>query len=362
MAYVTLSVANGTLTFGGTAGLDFSSGTGTGDASMSFSGTAADINAALGELTYTPDGHFSGLDQVDVAVDDSTSAGAGTTARGVVPIDVGSGATSSDGPNVAAPDEESTDVDTALVFSVADENFIAVDDSAAPDTSLQVTLSVSNGVLTLAATDGIAFASGSSDGTATLTFTGTALAINAALDGLTYTPAADFNGDDTLDISVVDSTTVGTGPGTATASVDISVAYPPPDLTAPDDMTVAAGTTVTLTARATSEAGIASVASSFSYDGGDFVVDPTLTTLSVPYDFSTYGEYDVLVQVTDTDGQVSEDGFHVTVTEDAAAQLPRRGFAQSRAGRFGSHVHGGGRGRSGRAGHHQHLCGLGRDR
>ncbi len=141
-------------------------------------------------------------------------------------------------------------------------------------------------------------------------------AINAALDGLTYTRRG-FQRDDTLDISVVDSTTVGTGPGTATASVDISVAYPPPDLTAPDDMTVAAGSTVTLTATASSEAGIASVAWLFSYEGGDYVVDPTLTTLSVPYTFDQYGDYDVLVEVTDTNGQVSEDGFSVTVTEDA---------------------------------------------
>src|SRR5206468_699625 len=43
---VTLSVSSGTLTLAQTAGLTFSSGTGTNNATMTFSGTLASINAA----------------------------------------------------------------------------------------------------------------------------------------------------------------------------------------------------------------------------------------------------------------------------------------------------------------------------
>ena len=44
---VTVGVSNGTLTLSGVSGLTFSSGDGSADATMTFTGTAADINAAL---------------------------------------------------------------------------------------------------------------------------------------------------------------------------------------------------------------------------------------------------------------------------------------------------------------------------
>ena len=52
---ISLSSTNGTLiTLPAAAGLSFSSGDGTADASLSFSGTLTDINAALNGLTITP--------------------------------------------------------------------------------------------------------------------------------------------------------------------------------------------------------------------------------------------------------------------------------------------------------------------
>ncbi|MBM3964384.1 MAG: DUF4347 domain-containing protein, partial [Planctomycetes bacterium] len=50
---VTLSVARGTLTLAGTTGLSFTAGTGTANASMTFTGSVASINAALNGLRYT---------------------------------------------------------------------------------------------------------------------------------------------------------------------------------------------------------------------------------------------------------------------------------------------------------------------
>jgi hypothetical protein len=44
---VTLTATNGTLTLSGTTGLSFSGGDGTADASMTFTGTITNINAAL---------------------------------------------------------------------------------------------------------------------------------------------------------------------------------------------------------------------------------------------------------------------------------------------------------------------------
>ena len=50
---VTLTAGTGTLTLNGTAGLNFTTGDGTADTTMTFSGTLADINNALAGLSYT---------------------------------------------------------------------------------------------------------------------------------------------------------------------------------------------------------------------------------------------------------------------------------------------------------------------
>jgi hypothetical protein len=95
----------------------------------------------------------------------------------------------------------------------------------------------------------------------------------------------------------------------------VTVAPPPPTVTVPNDMTVNAGDTVTLQADASDPNTIASVQWQFSFDGGDFVTDPSLTTLTPTYTFADFGEYDVLVQVTDTNGTTGENSFHVSVNE-----------------------------------------------
>src|SRR5690606_32634052 len=51
---VTLSATHGLLTLSGTAGLTFTTGSGTDEGTMTFAGTIADINAALGGLTFRP--------------------------------------------------------------------------------------------------------------------------------------------------------------------------------------------------------------------------------------------------------------------------------------------------------------------
>lgn len=84
--------------------------------------------------------------------------------------------------------------DSTKVFSAATFNQISV---SAPDTgsNLRVLLSaVDGGRLTLTGTAGLTFQAG--DGTAdlTMTFTGTPAAVNAALDGLRYTPNPSYSG------------------------------------------------------------------------------------------------------------------------------------------------------------------------
>ena len=73
---VTLDVANGDLALTGTAGLTQTDADGT-DGTLAFSGTLADVNAALAGLEYTGDADFNGQDFLNVAVDDNGNTGTG---------------------------------------------------------------------------------------------------------------------------------------------------------------------------------------------------------------------------------------------------------------------------------------------
>jgi hypothetical protein len=92
---VRLRVTNGTLSLSGTAGLIFLAGDGSEDRTLTFTGTVADVNAALDGLVYTPDPGFLGSDQVLVEALDSARTG-------TVPIEVGPN-TLRDGPGVFDP-------------------------------------------------------------------------------------------------------------------------------------------------------------------------------------------------------------------------------------------------------------------
>ena len=112
-----------------------------------------------------------------------------------------------DAPINTVPGGQTVAEDTILPIvgvSVAD-----IDSSA-----LTTTLSVAHGILNVTAGPGV-----TGNGTASVTITGTAAEINAALAGLAYTGNLDFNGPDTL--------TVATNDGTATATDTIAITVNP---------------------------------------------------------------------------------------------------------------------------------------
>lgn len=116
-----------------------------------------------------------------------------------------------DAPINAVPGAQTTNEDTAIVFSSGNGNSISVSDADAGPNSVQVTLTGTNGTITLSGTSGLTFSVG--DGTAdnTLTFTGTIMDINAVLDGLSFTPSTDFSGAASLVITTNDQGNSGSG-------------------------------------------------------------------------------------------------------------------------------------------------------
>lgn len=124
--------------------------------------------------------------------------------------------------------------DGSLVFSASDGNAITVTDDDAylgrpesnpnfsvPHGVLRVTLTVSAGMMTLSDTTGLTFGTGDGTDDATMTFSGTIADINAALEGLTYTPPQDAFGTETLTIMTEDLGNFGPPPLDPQSDVDV---------------------------------------------------------------------------------------------------------------------------------------------
>ncbi|MHC4877874.1 MAG: SdrD B-like domain-containing protein [Planctomycetota bacterium] len=216
-----LSVADGTLSLSTTAGLSFTSGDGTDDASMTFRGSASEINAALDGLVYDPGIDFSGSDTLSIQVDDLGNLGGGgplTTSQSVNISVTGV----NDAPAIVVPGTQTTNEDTSLVFNDSNSNRITVSDADAGPQDLEVQLSVPDGTFTLSQTTGLTFSIGDGTDDSAMRFQGTATEINAALDGLIFDPAQDFEGSVSLTISVDDLGNTGAG-GAKTAIANLTV-------------------------------------------------------------------------------------------------------------------------------------------
>ncbi|WBY03784.1 DUF4347 domain-containing protein [Ramlibacter tataouinensis] len=99
---VKLTATHGTLSLGTIAGLVFTGGDGSADASMTFSGTQAQINAALATLSYQADAGYVGVASVTLETTDGVTSMNGVVVRdvdtltldvqGPVPVLAGTGA------------------------------------------------------------------------------------------------------------------------------------------------------------------------------------------------------------------------------------------------------------------------------
>src|SRR5437763_857224 len=214
---VTLSVSHGTLSLSGTTGLGFGcvgcAGDGTADATMAFTGTAADVNAALNGLVYLPASNYNGADTLTLITNDQGNTGSGGAKSDTDTVAITVNAVN-DAPVNSVPGPQVTNEDTSKTFSSGGGNALSVSDVDVAETvggKLLVTLSVSHGSLTLSGTSGLVFTTGDGTADATMAFTGTAADVNAALNGLVYSPAAHYDGPETLTLITNDQGNTGSG-------------------------------------------------------------------------------------------------------------------------------------------------------
>jgi len=192
---------------------------------------SASYNSATGVLTLSGSDTVAHYQQVLRTVTyNNSSQDPNTTARtiqftahdGINSSNVGTTtltmAAQNDAPVNTVPGAQSMQEDGTLVFSTANGNAISIADVDAGTASLQFTISASNGTLTLSGTTGLAFNSGDGTSDASMQFTGTLTDINAALNGMTFTPTANFHGG--ANIAIVASDLGHTGAGGALTDTD----------------------------------------------------------------------------------------------------------------------------------------------
>ena len=105
-------------------------------------------------------------------------------------------------PTNTVPGAQTATEDTARVFSSGNGSQISISDI--DDTSHTVTLIATNGAITLNGTSGLLFTVGDGTSDGTMTFRGTDASINAALNGLRFLGATNFNGAASIRIVTTD--------------------------------------------------------------------------------------------------------------------------------------------------------------
>ncbi|WP_236185805.1 DUF4347 domain-containing protein [Pseudomonas juntendi] len=191
---VVFSVASGNGTFTATSsrGVTVSAN---GSNAITLEGTVADINTLVsnGRLTFLGAPNATGVKTMSISINDNGNTGSGGALQVNANIALVIAAVN-DAPVNNLPVAQTVQQDGALVFNNANGNLISITDVDIGGNVMQLALTASNGLMTLGSLAGLTFSLGDGASDSAMTFSGTLAAINAALNGLTFTPQPGFNG------------------------------------------------------------------------------------------------------------------------------------------------------------------------
>jgi hypothetical protein len=169
-------------------------------------------------LNFTPAANASGTADITVVLKDdggTANGGADTTAPQTFKITV---TPVNDAPFNNVPFSPQTNQQTPLVFSAATFNAISVSDVDAGTDPIRVSLTATQGTISLGSITGLAFTTGDGTDDASMTFMAPIATINSALNGLIFKPADGFSGTATLQIVTDDDGHNGAGGAKITTS------------------------------------------------------------------------------------------------------------------------------------------------
>ena len=200
----TISVSSGTLVL---AGDDV------GSSLILVGGNLQDLNdfLASGFLAFRTDANATGNAVLTIEVEDFGNTGSGGSKTDTATVTLVVTAVN-DAPVNSLPPAQSVDQDDVLIFSSGNGNPISISDVDAGSGNVRVTLTATNGLITLfGTTTGLSFTTGDGTSDATMTFEGTLADINAALNGMTFSPTGGYNGPASLQIVTNDLGLSGSG-------------------------------------------------------------------------------------------------------------------------------------------------------
>lgn len=177
-----------------------------------------------GTLTYVPALNANGSADITIVGKDfegTFDGGVDTSAPQTFKITV---TAVNDAPVTSGPSAGLTNQNTPVIFSAATASQISISDVDAGNDPISVTLTATDGTVTLASTTGLTLSLGDGSEDVTTSFSGTITAINAALNGMTFKPTTNFSGTATLQIVSNDNGRNGAGgPQTSSRTFNILV-------------------------------------------------------------------------------------------------------------------------------------------
>ncbi|WP_225580461.1 DUF4347 domain-containing protein [Pseudomonas sp. PDM16] len=226
---VTFSVPSGTLN--ATSGNGVSIG-GT-SSELTLTGSLADINAfiAASGVSFTTASNATANVTLTVMIDDGGNTGSGGAQTDTTNVTLTVTAVN-DAPVNTVPSSQTMLQDGTLVFSTGNGNALSIADVDVGGGTMRVTLTASNGLLTLGSLSGVSFLVGNGTGDGTMVFEGNLSAINNALAGLSFAPTGGYYGPAAVQITTDDLGQSGSGGGqTDTDTILINVAQTNPLIT-----------------------------------------------------------------------------------------------------------------------------------
>ena len=159
---------------------------------MTVRGTIANINTAMNGMSYAPTANYTGAASLTILTDDRgfTGTPGALTDSDVVAITVNP---VNDAPVNTVPRRAGGERGRRARLQRRQRQPGPHRRPRRRASLVDVTLTVTNGTLTLAGTTGLAFQAGA-DGTATMTVRGTIADINTAMNGMSYAPTANYTG------------------------------------------------------------------------------------------------------------------------------------------------------------------------
>ena len=146
-----------------------------------------------------------------ISVNASYTDGHGTAEGPLTSVQTAAVSGINDAPVISNPPAQTVIEGDVLAFSAVNGNAIAISDVDAGAANVELSLTATDGTLTLANLSGLGFSIGDGIDDATMRFTGSVTAVNNALNGLSFTSSAGFTGNATVSARIDDLGNSGAG-------------------------------------------------------------------------------------------------------------------------------------------------------